>query len=43
MDPRSALCTGCARMIDEIAGWSGNSDADEQAVWLRNAERRSRA
>jgi predicted Fe-S protein YdhL (DUF1289 family) len=42
MDPRSALCTGCLRTIDEIAGWSRYSDADKQAVWLRIAERRAR-
>jgi predicted Fe-S protein YdhL (DUF1289 family) len=42
MDPRTALCTGCLRTIDEIAGWSRYSDADKQAVWLRIAERRAR-
>jgi uncharacterized protein len=41
MDPRTALCTGCLRTIDEIAAWSHLSDADKQAVWLRIAERRS--
>jgi predicted Fe-S protein YdhL (DUF1289 family) len=42
MDPVTGLCTGCARTIDEIAGWSGYSDADKQAVWLRIADRRAR-
>jgi predicted Fe-S protein YdhL (DUF1289 family) len=41
MDPATALCTGCARTIDEIAGWSRYSDTDKQAVWLRIAERRT--
>ncbi|MES1975542.1 MAG: DUF1289 domain-containing protein [Pseudomonadota bacterium] len=27
MDEASGLCTGCARTIDEIAGWSGGSAA----------------
>ena len=43
MDPRTQLCEGCARTIDEIANWSRYSDADKQAVWQRIAARRSRA
>jgi len=43
MDPRSGLCEGCARTIDEIANWSRYSDAEKHAVWRRISERRSRA
>jgi uncharacterized protein len=43
MDPRTQLCEGCARTIDEIANWSSYSDADKQAVWLRIAGRRGQA
>lgn len=42
MDPRTQLCEGCARTIDEIADWSRYSDADKQAVWQRIAARRGR-
>lgn len=42
MDPKTQLCEGCARTIDEIANWSRYSDADKNAVWRRIAERRSR-
>ena len=40
MDPRTQLCEGCARTIDEIANWSRYSDADKRAVWLRIVKRR---
>jgi uncharacterized protein len=43
MDPRTQLCEGCARTIDEIANWSRYSDADKRAVWLRIAGRRGQA
>lgn len=43
MDPRTQLCEGCARTIDEIANWSRYSDADKQAVWQRIAARRKPA
>jgi uncharacterized protein len=43
MDPRTQLCEGCARTIDEIASWSRYSDSDKRAVWLRIAERRGKA
>ena len=41
MDPRTQLCEGCARTIDEIASWSRYTDAEKNAVWRRIAERRS--
>jgi uncharacterized protein len=30
--PQTGLCTGCGRSIDEIAGWSGFSDAERAHV-----------
>jgi predicted Fe-S protein YdhL (DUF1289 family) len=41
MDTRRGLCTGCARSLDEIAGWARYSDAEKRAVWQRIAERRA--
>ncbi|MDZ7813112.1 MAG: DUF1289 domain-containing protein [Ideonella sp.] len=32
MDPNTALCTGCARTLDEIAAWSKLSPAERSAV-----------
>ena len=43
MDPHTALCEGCARTIEEIAGWSRYTPAQKQAVWRLIAERRARA
>ena len=40
MDATNALCTGCLRTIDEIAGWSRFSDDEKRAVWRRINERR---
>jgi predicted Fe-S protein YdhL (DUF1289 family) len=42
MDPRTALCEGCARTIEEIAGWSSYTPLQKQAVWRLIAERRAR-
>ena len=35
MDAASALCEGCWRSIEEIAGWSRMADVDKLAVWQR--------
>lgn len=32
IDPDTDLCRGCARTLDEIARWSGMSDAEKRAV-----------
>jgi predicted Fe-S protein YdhL (DUF1289 family) len=32
LDARTGLCLGCARTIDEIAGWSTMSTADRSLV-----------
>jgi predicted Fe-S protein YdhL (DUF1289 family) len=33
MSPRTGLCEGCLRTIDEIAAWSTLSDDGKRAVW----------
>ena len=30
--PRSGLCRGCARTIDEIAGWASASDGEKRRI-----------
>ena len=32
MDPKSDLCIGCARTLDEIARWAQMSDAERERV-----------
>lgn len=39
MDPRTGLCEGCYRTLDEIAAWSGMTDAQKREVWRRLVER----
>lgn len=41
MNPRTELCDGCSRTIDEIAGWSSFDDTQKRAV-LGLASRRAR-
>ena len=40
MDPRSGLCEGCLRTIDEIVAWGGLDDAAKRRVWALLAQRR---
>lgn len=40
MDPRSGLCIGCQRTLEEIAGWSAFDNATRLTVLERIAERR---
>ena len=42
MSDDGAYCTGCLRSIEEIAAWSGASDAFKREVWQALAERRKR-
>ncbi len=30
--PATALCTGCGRTLDEIAGWSGLADSERRKI-----------
>jgi predicted Fe-S protein YdhL (DUF1289 family) len=34
MDPRSGLCIGCLRTLDEIACWSSMDESEKRAVSL---------
>ncbi|WP_328809212.1 DUF1289 domain-containing protein [Roseibium aggregatum] len=46
IEQTSGLCTGCLRTLDEIAGWSGFSDAKRNEVLAdlnrRRAETRTK-
>lgn len=35
IDPRTGLCDGCLRTLDEVAAWSGLDNAGKRAVWQR--------
>jgi predicted Fe-S protein YdhL (DUF1289 family) len=39
MNPDTGLCNGCYRTLDEIAAWSGLSDADKRVLWQILLER----
>ena len=41
MDPKTSLCIGCARTLDEIAGWSQVSNAQRLAVLQQLPARRA--
>jgi predicted Fe-S protein YdhL (DUF1289 family) len=39
MSPRSGLCEGCFRTLDEICLWSKSDDAAKRAMWVQIAQR----
>ncbi len=39
IDPASGLCKGCGRTLDEIAQWSGLSEAEQLAIMAVLPER----
>lgn len=41
MDPRTRMCRGCLRTIEEIAGWYAASPAEKHAILERLAVRRA--
>ena len=41
MNPRTALCDGCQRSLDEIAMWGGASEAQKRAIWQLIRQRRA--
>jgi uncharacterized protein len=41
--PRSGLCAGCLRTLDEIAEWSLLDDDAKREVWMALAKRQSAA
>jgi hypothetical protein len=42
MDPARGVCIGCCRSLDEIARWSGMTDAERLEVLDELQERRRR-
>jgi hypothetical protein len=43
MDPRTRMCRGCLRTIEEIRGWYDAGAADKRAILKRLAARRRAA
>ena len=43
MDPRTRMCRGCLRTIDEIAGWYAASPSEKHRIIERLAVRRAAA
>ena len=43
MDDADLFCLGCFRTLDEIASWSGLSDAEKEPIWLALERRRQDA
>jgi predicted Fe-S protein YdhL (DUF1289 family) len=41
MDAGGRYCVGCARTLDEIAGWGGMSETEQAAVLAQLPARRS--
>ena len=41
MNPRTGLCEGCARTLDEIARWSSLGDEARRAILARLPERKT--
>jgi len=41
LDPKSGLCIGCARTLDEIARWAEMSDAERERVMAELPRRNS--
>lgn len=42
IDEAASVCLGCARTLDEIAGWGGAPEARRQAVWAALPDRAAR-
>lgn len=40
IDPKSRLCIGCYRSLDEIAAWSRLTDQERELIMARLPERR---
>lgn len=41
MSPRTGLCLGCMRTIDEIIAWSAADDDYKRAIWREIRRRES--
>ena len=40
MDPRTRMCRGCLRTVEEIAAWYNASNAEKRAILARLEARR---
>ena len=40
IDPRSGLCAGCGRTLDEIARWGSLAEAERQRIMAELPQRR---
>jgi predicted Fe-S protein YdhL (DUF1289 family) len=43
MDPRTRMCRGCLRTVEEIAAWYNANNADKRAILARLEVRRREA
>ena len=43
MDPRTRMCRGCLRTVEEIAAWYNANNADKRAILARLEARRREA
>ena len=41
IDPRTGLCEGCLRTLDEIAAWGVLDNGQKRAVWKQLPKRRA--
>jgi predicted Fe-S protein YdhL (DUF1289 family) len=39
LDPETRTCLGCGRTLDEIAHWTGYTEAEREAIMARLPER----
>ena len=42
MDPKTGLCIGCARTLDEIVRWAEMTDAERERVMAELAKRNTK-
>ncbi len=42
IEPSSGICLGCARTLDEIAGWRGASDEERKRIMAKLPARKAR-
>ena len=41
IDPRSGLCRGCGRTLDEVARWTSFSDSERNRIMTELPQRRA--
>ena len=41
IDPRSGLCLGCGRTLDEIARWASLAESERKAIMTELPQRRA--